>query len=363
MARKRKRQHGVTHTQIKKQQQQQQCSPAAATNDVPAVKVSIMEEPMPSSPLASLDAINHVDSSGSGLNDIQVDGVANDNDLNFDSSIKEINEKNELDLKLSELKGGIATKETSVDRSGDGLTSGFSAANGTESLQSGRCTGAKRRKPASVRRFKPETASGVMNDSQDALPNATSGPFVAFTQEGIHDHGFVGNALGCKNKWDDSKDACAIAEIIKPMSYSASVSSDFQDVFVTFLAKRSVTSRLHLFLLSCKEYELSLNIVKLMSSERKKGTVKIMNFFQMNKRCLLCTKFVAYSLIQTTSVILGCNIFFGCHVLELTGFFSVLSHALSCLVSIVSSINGSAKFCLFFFGTEYVGWTPVGEPL
>ncbi|XP_009776768.1 chromo domain protein LHP1-like [Nicotiana sylvestris] len=239
LARKRKRQHGVTHTQIKKQQQQQQCSPAAATNDVPAVKVSIMEEPMPSSPLASLDAINHVDSSGSGLNDIQVDGVANDNDLNFDSSIKEINEKNELDLKLSELKGGIATKETSVDRSGDGLTSGFSAANGTESLQSGRCTGAKRRKPASVRRFKPETASGVMNDSQDALPNATSGPFVAFTKEGIHDHGFVGNALGCKNKWDDSKDACAITEIIKPMSYSASVSSDFQDVSVTFLAKRS----------------------------------------------------------------------------------------------------------------------------
>ncbi|KAK4364342.1 hypothetical protein RND71_015700 [Anisodus tanguticus] len=240
--RKRKRKPGVTHTQVKrKQQQQDQHSPADATYNVPAVKVSIVEEPVPSSPpLASLNAVDHVDSNGSRLNNNKVDEVANGNDLELDSSVKEIEEQNELHLKISELKGVMATKEVSADRSGNDFTSGFSTANGTESLQSGRSTGAKRRKSASVRRFKPETTKGVVNDPQNAVANATSGPLVAFMQEGIHDHGFVGNAFGFNNKCDDSKDEYAITEIIKPMSYSASISSnDLQDVCVTFLAKRS----------------------------------------------------------------------------------------------------------------------------
>lgn len=232
--RKRKRMHGVTHTQIKRKQQH---SPADATYNVPAVKVRIIEESVPSPPLASLNVIDNVDGNGTGLNNIK---VANGNDSMLDSSVKEIEEQNELQLKLSELKGVVTTKETSVDGSGNGFTSGFSTANGTEALQSGRHTGAKRRKSASVRRFRQETTSGVVKDPQDAVTNATSGHLVAFLQEEIHDDGFVGNALGCNNKCDDSKDTYAITEIIKPMSYSApTIANDLKDVSVTFLAKRS----------------------------------------------------------------------------------------------------------------------------
>ncbi|XP_060208940.1 chromo domain protein LHP1-like [Lycium barbarum] len=288
--RKRKRKQGVTHTQIKRKQQKQH-SPADGTSDVPAVEVRIIEEPVSSPPLASLNATDHVDSNGSGLNNNNVDEVANGNDLMLDfsekeveeqnesglklselkgamatketsvdsngnglnnnnvdevgngndlmldSSEKEVGEQNELGVTLSELKGTMATKETSVDRSGNGFPSGFSTANETESLQSGRHTGAKRRKPAVVRRFKQVTTSGVVNNPQDAVAR---GPLVAFMQEEIHDHGCVGNAFGCNNKCDNSKDAYVITEIIKPMSYSASITSnDVQDVFVAFLVKRS----------------------------------------------------------------------------------------------------------------------------
>ncbi|CAN4099554.1 unnamed protein product [Withania somnifera] len=236
--RKRKRTHGVTHTQIKRKQQQH--SPADASYNVPAVKVRIIEEPLPSPALASLNVIDHVENNGTGLNNIEVVKVANGNDSMLDSSAKEIEEQNELQLKLSELKGVMTTKDTSVGGSSNGITSGFSMPNGTEFLQSCRHTGAKRRKSSSVRRFRQETTSGVLKDPQDAATNATNGHLVAFTQEEIHDHGFVGNALDCNNKCNDSKDAYAITEIIKPMSYSApTIANDLKDVSVTFLAKRS----------------------------------------------------------------------------------------------------------------------------
>lgn len=345
--RKRKRTPGVNHSEIKTKQQhkQEQHSPA---DTVPAVKLRIIEEPVPSPPLATLD---HVDRNASGLNNFK---VPNDNDLMLDSSLKEIEEQNKLNLKLSELKGLMATieasvekgaikasvekgakeasvengvletkeasvvkgsmtakdasvenrvmatkeasvkmgvmatnevsvkmgvmitkeasmedgvmatkeasvenvviaakeasvdegvmvtKEASADRSNNAFTNGFSMANGTESLQSGRCTGAKRRKSASVRRFIQQATSGVVKDLQDAVANATSGHLVALVQEEIHDQGLVGNVLGCNNKCDQFKDTYAITEIIKAENYSPpDIENGLKDVSVTFRAKRS----------------------------------------------------------------------------------------------------------------------------
>ncbi|KAJ8565695.1 hypothetical protein K7X08_008271 [Anisodus acutangulus] len=232
--RKRKRKSGVTQTQVKKKQQQQ-CSPAAATYNVPAVKVRIIEEPTPSPPLNGLKAKNRVDSNGSELNS-KVDKVVNGSGLRLNFPLEETGEQNELNLKLSELKGVASTNENPVDRSRNGLSNGFPKANGAESHQSDRCTGAKRRKSGSVRRFKQDATSGVMDDIQDAL---AGGPLATFVQEGNHNHEFVGSDLVCRNKPDDSKDAYTITQLIKPISYSSSLSNDMQDVSVTFRAKRS----------------------------------------------------------------------------------------------------------------------------
>ncbi|CAN4126098.1 unnamed protein product [Withania somnifera] len=233
--RKRKRKIGATHTQPKKKQQQQQCSPAAATYNVPAVRVRIIEEPSPSIPLKDLKATNCVDSNGTESNS-KVDKVVSGNGLRLSLSLEETGEQNELNLKLSELKGAMSNNENPVDISGNIVSNGFPKANGAESHQSDRCTGAKRRKSGSVRRFKKDTTSTVMDDDQDAL---ASGPLATFLQEGSQNQELVASDLVCRNKYDDSKDAYSITQIVKPISYTTSSSNDVQDVSVTFLAKRS----------------------------------------------------------------------------------------------------------------------------
>ncbi|KAM3357767.1 chromo domain protein LHP1 [Capsicum galapagoense] len=232
--RKRKRKVGATQTQPKKKQQQQQCSPAAATYNVPAVKVRIIEEPTPSPPLNGLKATNRANSNGSDLNS-KVDKVVNGNGLGLSPSLEETGEQNELNLKLSELKGVTSTNENPVE--GNGLSNGFPKANGAEAYQSDRCIGAKKRKSGSVRRFKQDTTPAVMDDIQDAL---AGGLLATFAQEGSHNHDIVNGDLVCRNQSDGSKDAYTITELVKPIGYAASLFNDMQeDVSVTFLAKRS----------------------------------------------------------------------------------------------------------------------------
>ncbi|KAK4738380.1 hypothetical protein R3W88_002077 [Solanum pinnatisectum] len=224
--RKRKGKFGATQTQPKKKQQQR--SPAAATYNVPAVRVRIIDEPTPSPPLNVLKVTNRVDSNGSELNS-KVDKVVNGNGLR-------LREQNELNLKLSELKGAMSTNGNPVDISGNGLANGFPKVNGAEFYQSDRCTGAKKRKSGCVRRFKQETTSAVKDDIQDAL---AGGPLATFMQDGSHNHELVGSDLVCRNKSDDSKDGYTITQLVNPVRYKASFSNDMLDVSVTFVAKRS----------------------------------------------------------------------------------------------------------------------------
>ncbi|CAN4110474.1 unnamed protein product [Withania somnifera] len=223
--RKRKRKVGATHTQPKK----------TATYNVPAVKVRIIEEPTPSPPLKDLKAMNRVYSNVTESNS-KVDKVVSGNGLRLSPSSEETGEQKELNLKLSELKGVISNNDNPVDISGNGFSNAFPKANGAECHQSDRCTGAKRRKSGSVRRFKKDAMSAVMDDVQDSL---AGDPLATFVQEGRHNQEIVGSDLVWRNKSDDSKDVYTITQLVKPISYTTSSSNDVQDVSVTFLAKRS----------------------------------------------------------------------------------------------------------------------------
>lgn len=237
----------MTHTQTKKKQQQQR-SPAAATYSVPAVKVRIMEEPLPFPPCDD-PSVNHLNNNASAGGAKGVDRVVHENGAKADySACRKTSERNDLDLKLSELRGMPLTNGANVNKSqearipGQGLSNGFVKVDGAQSVQSGRCTGAKRRKSGSVKRFKQDLSTNVLDDMPDATIRAISGNAVAVVPEGIQNNPFVGNDWGYKNKSENFEDVYNITQIVKPVGYQASVSNGVQEVSITFLAKRFVTS-------------------------------------------------------------------------------------------------------------------------
>ncbi|XP_059649034.1 chromo domain protein LHP1-like [Cornus florida] len=246
--RRRKRKYGGPHYQPKKQQQH---SPAAATYNIPTVQVKIMDEPLPSIPVNVSVIANEGENNVGGVSNAKIAKQANESDPNMVSQqIEEMNDRNELDLKLSELKGTMPTNEGNGDKFAIHFQSACAseenvAANGllkvdnVEQGQAGRCTGAKRRKSGSVKRFKQDAASCVPNDAQNALSRSTDVSCGRVTRQRIQIPNSMANDLGLKNTYDNSINMSTITEIIKPISYSASVSNNVQDVLVTFMAKRS----------------------------------------------------------------------------------------------------------------------------
>ncbi|KAL3516786.1 hypothetical protein ACH5RR_023688 [Cinchona calisaya] len=145
-------------------------------------------------------------------------------------------EQIELDLKISELKGASTMNDDCVDKfivdlqesqlsQQGGLTNGLQMADGAESVQSGRFTGAKRRKSGSVKRFKQEIGSGVPDDCRNRVA-------VGFDS--------MANDLHRITRVECSRNICDIIEIIKPVSYSSSITNNIQDISATFTAKRFV---------------------------------------------------------------------------------------------------------------------------
>lgn len=239
-ARRRKRKYGSTQSQAKKKQQQR--SPAAASYNVPAVKVRIIEEPVPFPPFNDKGPANCEEVNAGSMSGIeQAKQVTENGAKSVSSKNGEIEEQNELSLKLSELKGSTSTLHDPVDKSVSHsheapVANGLTNADSAEPGQSGRCTGAKKRKSGSVRRFKQETPTSATDNQQNMT--SSNSCYGLTGNQGPQNPDVVGNDFGIKSK-TENKNICTITEIIKPISYSSSMSNNVQDISVTFMAKRS----------------------------------------------------------------------------------------------------------------------------
>lgn len=108
-----------------------------------------------------------------------------------------------------------------------------SKANSTEVGQSTQQRGAKRRKSGSVRRFTPDITSLNLDYTGNILPGTISSCNRV-------EQSMLGNSdVHRKKKFDNSRSSAVITRLIKPISYSASVTNNVQDVSVTFVAMRS----------------------------------------------------------------------------------------------------------------------------
>ncbi|KAI5647664.1 hypothetical protein M9H77_33669 [Catharanthus roseus] len=231
-ARRRKRKSGSTQIQTKKKQQQ--CSPAAATYNVPARKYRLTEETI--SPPNDKGASNSDESDGSGMNDIELAKQVTENGVKPVSlRAEEMMDRNELNVKLSDLKGSSTVEKCQGQSQEATLLEQADHANGLENpdgVQSGRSTGAKKRKSGSVKRFKQETPIDSTENQQNVAANGSSC--------GINQNPDTGHIdSGIKSKTGDSKNMCAITEIIRPISYSSSLSNNILDISIAFKAKRA----------------------------------------------------------------------------------------------------------------------------
>lgn len=239
-SRRRKRKYGVPHTQSKKKQEHQHQF-FSATDIVRTVKHKILGESLNSSSFTN-DVRNPSHHDIGTADQCCEQGSAN---VNFETQVRK--EDNELDTTLKELVGTMATEELNVNKfypqgkasKEDVIAEGLSKVDSTEPIQTSRCIGAKRRKSGSVKRFKQELAKCEQNDAQDAA--ARNGACSRVQLLGIANSAILRNDLPQKNKFDDpaNENAPFITQIIKPISYSASVSNSVQDVLVTFMALRS----------------------------------------------------------------------------------------------------------------------------
>ncbi|KAL2511583.1 Chromo domain-containing protein LHP1 [Abeliophyllum distichum] len=244
-ARGRKRKHGITHAQMKKKQQQR--LPVAATNNVPSHRVGIVDDPMKYPQLNNLNVTNGKGKTDvSGINGFEGCKKVNEHGVKMVSATREkSNEQNELDLKLCELKESIMVSEENANKfgvhsqeglvtGGDVLAIGLPKSDCVDPVQSGRCTGAKKRKSFPVKRFKQDSALCIRDDIQNAI---SAGAMAE--QKDFQTHDFMGNDRDCKNKFDNSKEMCNVTQIVKPISYSTSTSNSGEEVSLTFEALRS----------------------------------------------------------------------------------------------------------------------------
>ncbi|KAL0339215.1 UNVERIFIED_CONTAM: Chromo domain protein LHP1 [Sesamum angustifolium] len=154
-------------------------------------------------------------------------------------------EQNELDLKICELKGAMVVSTEDTNRlaitsqegqlaGGDALANGLRKTDGVDPNQLGRCTGAKKRKSGSVKRFMKDPTSCSVDDALNGDPGCAS-----LVPISIQHPDFLENNSNCKNKYEDSKSMCTITQIVRPISYKASISNNVQEVLVAFEAVRS----------------------------------------------------------------------------------------------------------------------------
>lgn len=241
--RRRKRKYGGPHTQPKKKQQRSNTT----TPTVMGVTVSSAHN----SPLERRGSV-HEGPCNWDAKRMDIVKKANDSGSagNIIPPIEERKEENALDLKLNYHKETMSTEDVNAGDFSvqfhepgalgeDGTSDALSKVECAETFQSSRCTGAKKRKSGSVRRFKQDSASSNLNESQ----NATAKTKISSDRGGrlgIQNPNFLVDDSGHDSKFEGSENTYSITEIIKPISYSTSVLNNVQDVSVMFLATRFV---------------------------------------------------------------------------------------------------------------------------
>ncbi|GAB2284539.1 La ribonucleoprotein [Dionaea muscipula] len=115
--------------------------------------------------------------------------------------------------------------QQSISLDHDGSQISQSKVDNKEPNQSDRCTGAKRRKSGSVRRFKQDTSFDPTSPQNQRMIDITS------YDRNVH------QMVSWNNNFDFN--ASVITKIIKPIGYSSSASNNVHDVSVTFTALRA----------------------------------------------------------------------------------------------------------------------------
>ncbi|KAJ7950640.1 Chromo domain-containing protein LHP1 [Quillaja saponaria] len=253
--RRRKGKNVVPQTQPKKKQQRS----TIATYSLTAVGSSDADKHLQSVPLNDLTLsdlpvfpqalVSTQEEQSSDVSNHEKPKIADENRCFVNvSDVDESKEKKDYDPKLSELKATTSTNGVDVDKfaihfqegkalEGNGHLDGPSKVYCHEPVQSSHFRGAKRRKSGSVKRFKKDSYLCESVDIQDASRVSMSGGRVEQPDTEIPE--FVWNSSSLESKIDDFKNASGIIKIIKPIGFSASVSSNIQDVLVTFMAMRS----------------------------------------------------------------------------------------------------------------------------
>ncbi|CAK9328528.1 unnamed protein product [Citrullus colocynthis] len=260
--RKRKRKHGVVHTQTKKRQHLQRAS--FSTYNVTDVEISVVDQRLPSAPLNMSSLTNPYAHSQSlvynheGENNGDITAIERGKQTDIDNVGRNPTQRSEwkkdeheYDPKLSELKATVLTNIAIGDKlainfqdarttENNGSAAGLSKGGYVEPVTDNRCIGARRRKSGSVKRFRQDSTSSELPMSQNAeLTLAVVESGVRVEPIGVENSGYHGESLSRNNKADDGRNETSIIKIIKPLGYSASVSNNIQDVLVTFVAMRS----------------------------------------------------------------------------------------------------------------------------
>ncbi|KAL1195495.1 Chromo domain-containing protein LHP1 [Cardamine amara subsp. amara] len=247
--RKRKRKYGGPHSHMKKKQQR------LTSTSLDAAEKSDSSTSLNNSSLP--DIPGPVDLSGSSLR--KGDGEAknayvsnqveaNSGNVGMVRQVSLIEEEKEYDPTLNELRGpannsnGAGCSQVGgIGCEGDNVRpNGLLKVYPKELDKNSRFIGAKRRKSGSVKRFKQDGSTSnnqIVTIDQNLTPDLTTldsfGRIARISNEypGVLEN----NNLSQKTKTEELE----ILKILKPMSFSASVSDNVQDVLVTFLALRS----------------------------------------------------------------------------------------------------------------------------
>lgn len=245
--RKRKRKHVVHHIQPKKRLERS-TTPyslrrfSASTPAESRTQSAPLNDPVLADVPAFPQTVLFADEVGNGGDGSSLGKATHGNanrSANGSDQYLERNEENDYDPKLSELKAttangndsdklAIRIQDAKISPASNGQMDGKSKVVCPETVESGRCRGAKRRKSGSVKRFTKESYAGELADTQ----NPADIPVGTVEQARTRNADSGGNN-------NHSRPASDIVRIVKPMGYSASVSGGVQDVLVTFVASRS----------------------------------------------------------------------------------------------------------------------------